>query len=189
MMGPDMKRRDAMKLLLATAAASALASCGNTQGDENLAKIVDGKFLTAGEMALLSALAQTIIPNTESPGAIEAGVPETIEGLLSGWGDDKVRVHWRSGLRSLAKQLGNRKGADGFLDMSETARFERLQVFDEGVFGEKIKNDFYKDFKQTIATAYYMSEAGATQELLYDPVPGDFKGCIPFDDVGKAWAT
>jgi len=34
-----------------------------------------------------------------------------------------------------------------------------------------------------------MTEVGADEELIYDPVPGDFQGCIPFEDVGRAWAT
>jgi len=43
--------------------------------------------------------------------------------------------------------------------------------------------------KRTIATAYYMSEVGASEELNYDPVPGDWRADVPFSEIGKAWAT
>jgi hypothetical protein len=35
---------------------------------------------------------------------------------------------------------------------------------------------------------YFTSEVGATQVLRYDPVPGAYHGCIPFEEVGKTWA-
>lgn len=76
-----------------------------------------------------------------------------------------------------------------FAKLPAVERETVLTKFDAGVYGDTIKNDFYKDLKSSIGAAYYMSEPGATEELNYDPVPGDFKGCIPFSEVGKAWAT
>jgi len=92
----DFDRRDAIKSLLAISAASALAACtGSTESggakpaaSASLKYASEGKFLNAGEMTLVAALAQTIIPKTDTAGAIEAGVPETIQGLASEWGDD-----------------------------------------------------------------------------------------------------
>ena len=36
---------------------------------------------------------------------------------------------------------------------------------------------------------YFTSKPGATITLRYDPVPGDFKGCVPMKEIGRAWAT
>ncbi|NNC37240.1 MAG: gluconate 2-dehydrogenase subunit 3 family protein [Acidimicrobiales bacterium] len=193
----NIQRRDAMKMLLAISASGALAACGDQSktdtkqdGEDPLLKYAEaGKFLSMQEMAFLTAMAATIIPRTDTPGAVEAGIPQTIQDLLSTWGDDTVRQYWRSGLQSVQAGLKGADGSNDFATLAANAREAVLAKFDAGVYANTIENDFYKDFKSTIGSAYYMSETGATEELIYDPVPGDFKGCIPFSDVGKAWAT
>jgi len=98
-------RRDSLKSLLAISATGALAACtGNTESgadkpsaSASLKYASEGKFLNTDEMALLAAITQTIIPKTDTGGAIEAGVPETLQELASEWGDDNHRKYWRAG--------------------------------------------------------------------------------------------
>ena len=191
-----MQRRDAIKSLLAISAASALAACtGKTDSGEakpaasaSLKFASEGKFLNADEMALVAALAQTIIPNTDTAGAIEAGVPEAIQGLASEWGDDNYRKYTRSGLATIDKHFKS-IGGQAFANQSERQRESLLSRYDADVFSGKVKDDYYRDFKSTVATAYYMSEPGATEELIYEAVPGEWKGCVPFSEIGRTWAT
>ncbi|HMR57922.1 MAG TPA: gluconate 2-dehydrogenase subunit 3 family protein, partial [Cyclobacteriaceae bacterium] len=42
---------------------------------------------------------------------------------------------------------------------------------------------------ELVLAGYFSSEPGATQALQYNPVPGPFRGCVPYAEVGKAWAT
>jgi len=189
---PD--RRQAMIGLLAVASAGLVAGCKEkdvetTSSSQVEANTGSGGFLSAAEYALLASMAQTIIPKTETAGAIEAGVPDTLQELLTGWGDDEVRVYWRNGLSSISDHFASVDGGGVFADLDVAKQEELLEAFDKSVYKNEIENAFYKDMKQAVARAYYMSEPGATEELAYDPVPGDFKGCIPFSDVGKAWAT
>ena len=191
-----LERRDALKSLLAISAASALAACtGKTENGEakpaasaSLKYASEGKFLNAKEMALVAALAQTIIPKTETAGAIEAGVPAAIQGLASEWGDDNFRKYSRTGLAALDKHFIS-VGGQAFADQSEKQRESLLSKYDADVFSGKVEDDFYRNFKSTVATAYYMSEPGATEELIYEAVPGEWKGCVPFSDIGRTWAT
>lgn len=46
----------------------------------------------------------------------------------------------------------------------------------------------YPRFKDLILTTYYLSEPGATQELRLEPVPGPWRGDIPYSEVGRSWA-
>ena len=49
----------------------------------------------------------------------------------------------------------------------------------------------YLKIKSSVATSYFRSEVGAKQVLKYNGpsiVLGDYKGCIPFEEVGKTWA-
>ena len=150
-------------------------------GDAEFASIKG--FFSVEEMALITALADTIIPTTDTPGAVAAAVPEQIQSLGTLWGDDNYRRYWRGGLRNINSKLA------GFADKSPEERESLLGDYDAKVFSGKIEDGFYRDMKGTIATAYYMSEIGATQELAYEPVPGEWKGCVPLADYPKTWAT
>ena len=189
----ELLRRDALKGLLAISSAGALAACQKAGVDPENPKAISteyaepGKFLSGDEMALVAALADTIIPDTDTPGAIAAGVPDTLQELISGWGDDKIRWYWREGLSGLSEELGS--AGQGFAELSKANKVNILGKFDAAAYKDGADAEFYKDLKRIVAGAYYMSEIGATEELIYDPVPGDFKGCVPFDEIGKAWAT
>ena len=42
--------------------------------------------------------------------------------------------------------------------------------------------------KELTLVGYYTSEVGATQELRYERAPGRYDGCMPYEDLGRAWA-
>lgn len=184
-----LQRRDAIKALLAISASGALAACGGTSdGQTRFKAAVEASTLTKVDMALLSSLAQTIIPKTDTAGAIEAGVPETLKMLFSDWGDDNHRAYWKAGLKGLQAHFNTVGGAD-FAKLSSDKQLELLNVYDAKAFQNGPDEQFYRDMKSTIATAYYMSEPGASEELAYEAVPGDWKGCVPLSDQPRTWAT
>ena len=187
-------RRSAIKSLLAISSLGALAACGKreNQGGKTASTTLEyaakGKFLDVNEVGLLSALAQTIIPKTTTPSAVDAGVPQTLQDLLSNWGDDNLRLYWREGLSELSNSLKQAAG-QAFEKLSELQQNNVLGRYDAQAAKGDVDDPFYQDMKRTIATAYYMSEVGATEELHYDPVPGNWRGDVPFSEIGKAWAT
>ena len=186
-----MNRRQAMASLLAISAAGSLAACNQIEAEPELVSGLNYaaplKFFRDDEMALIGALADTIIPATDTPGAIAANVPDTVQGLASEWGDNGFRLFAREGLAALNNALSS-DGAS-FVDMAAEQRAAILSAYDSDVFSGEIEDDFYKSFKNTVATAYYMSEIGATQELAYEPVPGEWIGDAPLTDFPKTWAT
>ena len=48
---------------------------------------------------------------------------------------------------------------------------------------------FFRMMKELTLLGYYTSEAGATRELRYEPVPGRYDGCVPFTTIGRTWAV
>ncbi len=42
--------------------------------------------------------------------------------------------------------------------------------------------------KEITLTGYFTSEIGATQELKYYVATNNYDGCIPFDEIGRAWS-
>ncbi len=182
-------RRDAIKALLAISAAGALSACLEGPADSGGSTTVSSApTLSASEMALVSALAQTIIPKTETAGAIEAVVPATIQSLFTEWADDNYRTYWRAGLDKLEKHFV-RSGGQPFAKMTASQQSNLLGKYDTQAFAENGFDDFYKSLKSTVATAYYMSEPGASEELAYESVPGEWRGCVPLSEFPKTWAT
>ena len=46
---------------------------------------------------------------------------------------------------------------------------------------------FYLKLKELTVIGYYTSQAAATTELDYQPVPGHYDGDARFDEVGRQW--
>ena len=188
----SLDRRDMFKGLLAISAAGALAACGGANAPSETADgpvSTDGAgFFNASEMAQIAALADTIIPPTQTAGAAAAGVPGTLQALATEWGDDGFRTYWRGGLLTLIAALEDGESAS-FNEMTTDQRQSILSAYDAGVFDGAIDDGFYRDFKATVVQAYYMSEAGASEALAYEPVPGEFIGCVELSDFPKTWAT
>ena len=185
-----LQRRQVFQSLIALSAVGGLAACGAADESPTVrasSPLVPG-FFNAGEMALRAAVAQTIIPKTETAGAVQAGVHVTLQNLATEWGDDAFRQYWRDGLIGLSAALTEQAGAS-FESLSPSERQTALATFDAGVFAGDIENGFYRDFKATVVQAYYMSEPGATEELAYEPVPGEWIGCVSLSDYPKTWAT
>ncbi len=194
MTGFGFNRRDMFKSLLAISAIGAATACGSGQeagtDADAPAEPVEGKqgFLTIEEMALITAIAGTIVPKTDTAGAVEAGVPETIQALATDWANDQFKQFWRNGLGLLDMAL---KGDTelSFVELSSEERLAVLTAYDAKVFDGDVQDQFYRALKGTVLTAYYMSEPGATEELAYEPVPGDWIGCVPLSEYPKTWAT
>lgn len=187
----QMNRRGAIASLLAISAAGALSACGKIEETpeivSNLAYAAPMQFFRADEVALIAAVADTIIPTTDTPGAVAAGVPEKLQSLASEWADDGFRLFWREGLAALSAALIS--GGAAYADLSVEQQASILSDYDASVYSDAVENDFYKSLKSTVATAYYMSEPGATQELAYEAVPGAWIGDAPLSDYPKTWAT
>ena len=191
----NLDRRDMFKSLLALSAVGAVSACGGAQetastdeATETPAEASASGFFNASEMAFIAAISDTIIPTTDTPGAVAAGVPETIQALATDWGNDDFRTYWRNGLTNLGGALTDQAGGEfGSLDPEQ--KLAALSAYDASVFDGQTDDGFYRALKATIVQAYYMSEPGATEELAYEPVPGEWIGCVPLSEFPKTWAT
>jgi hypothetical protein len=149
--------------------------------------------LSADEMAVLSAAAQVIVPTTDTPGAKEAGVPQFIGALFTGWMSDDEAALFRKGLAGLddsAKQLYQR----GFAGCTPEQGAEILQALrTASPYGGRTfsltdrildpKAPFYLRLRDLVVLGYFTSEVGSNQELRYMPVPGKFESNV---DI-KTW--
>jgi hypothetical protein len=190
-----MNRRKAIFRISLGAAGLATAFSGYQWYD--ITKAPDIPYLRS-QKALLSALAETIIPATDSPGAKEAGVGDFISLMVEECTELKAQNKFINGLKELQRYSKEHFGST-FEQCRPAEQASMLQYFEKtgktwsGVFG-KIQNRFLgRSFFATLKTytveGYCTSEQGATQGLAYVYVPGSFQGCIPLQPGQKAWAT
>jgi hypothetical protein len=159
-------------------------------------------FFDEDQGRLVSAIAETILPRTTTPGAIDAGVPGFIDDMLATVYSSGQQTNFKNGLAEFAKEAKSDLG-DNFVDVSPEQQLafikkkntEALQggggSQSEGWWAAGMANSkpFFLEMKELTVLGFFTSEAGATMVLQYKQVPGPFKGCVPLDEVGKAWAT
>ena len=184
-------RRQVFQGLIALSAVGGIAACSeqtNSSSDATADSAISSGLFDAADLALIAALSETLIPRTDTAGAIDAEVPDTLQALATDWGDEGFQSYWLTGLANLRTVLNERAGAR-FETLEHSQRGEVLSAYDRAVFDGDIEDGFYRDFKNTVIQAFYMSEPGATEALAYEPVPGEWIGCVPLSDYPKNWAT
>jgi gluconate 2-dehydrogenase gamma chain len=160
------------------------------------------QFFTNEQASLITALTEIIIPRTDTPGAIDAGVPMFIDRMLK-------EVYPKESQETFLKNLeafdaGARKAhGNAFLGCSnneqiayfkkehDAALQNRASARSSGWWNAGVNDSkpFILELKELTLLGFFTSEPGATQVLQYKQVPGPYKGCVPLKDVGKAWAT
>lgn len=148
------------------------------------------ELFNASQAALTTALAQTIIPATDTKGAADVGVPGFIESMVKDIYTEEQRSSFLDGLNRFDERCREQTGS-GFASLDAGAQTEfantenRLAIENEAEEGPQ----FFLVFKELTMVGYFTSEEGATRVLRYEDVPGIYQGCIPFDEVGRTWAT
>lgn len=189
-----MNRREAIKrtTILLGGVLSASAISGVMSGCKADPEIDwSPQYFSAEEGNLVQAIAERIIPQTDTPGAIAAGVPVFIDKMMAEFYQGAEKKAFKEGLEKVESDAKDTYGKS-FVDLAPEQQDALLQKYDEAAYAEdrnREKKPFFRTMKELTVLGFCTSEAGATEVLKYDPVPGDYKGCIPYAEVGAAWAT
>lgn len=175
--------------LFAPLARAAGSAAGITTGaampviDEGAASI---QVFTPGQRALMTALCERIVPTTDTPGAIAAGVPAYVEKLLADWALPEDRLPILSGLAEIdARSRQDYKLPAAQANPEQQDALLTLAMNNAFPDGE----EFFKAFRQMVVVGYYTSEIGITQEREYLPVPGEYNGAFPYSQVNKVYSA
>jgi len=96
---------------------------------EALAADTSPLLLDASHFALLSAVADTMVPVTDTPGAIAAGVPRAFDALLRNWASQERRATLIGALETI-DSLSNQGEKQPFAKLSPTKRHALLTAYD-----------------------------------------------------------
>jgi hypothetical protein len=156
--------------------------------------------LNEAQAAVVTAVADILIPRTSTPGASDVGVPAFIDVMLKDVYPAEDQQRFLSGLQEIDNEASKEKGKSFVeLDAKDQERLVR-KLHDSAVGAERearatskpnLKRPFVLMTKELTMLGYFTSQVGATEVLQYSAVPGAFHGCVPIKDAGngKTWAT
>jgi hypothetical protein len=185
-------RREAIKRVtmllggVALGGSGLLAACERAQrGASTAAKGSAVGAFSAHEVALLDEVADTILPDTKTPGAKAANVGAFMALMVSDTYNDQDAAVFRNGLSSLDKE--------GFMSAAPAQRLARLEQLDREqlAYQEKKKREdsphFFRQMKELTLLGYFTSEIGGAQAMRYRETPGRFDPCVPYTPGETAW--
>lgn len=151
-------------------------------------------YLDSSTFALLTAVADTIVPRTDTAGAVDAKVPASIDALLVNWASGERRYQITQALAEI-DSLARTALGKGFAQLSAAERLALLKGHDAAALkttasqaprsiknlmaGPAFVNPGYGKLKELIVLLYYVSEPALTQELSYIHAPGEWQPSIP----------
>jgi len=167
------------------------------------------KSLTPAQAKTLDAVAELIIPATDTPGAREAGVPRSVDAWLGDYSPPAQAAAIKAGLDRIDADARAAHGAafaaltpaqqTPILARYDSAARPAAQPVGRGDTETGLSNKaatpppsgppFFPALKDLITAGYFTSQLGATKAVRYDPVPGAYHGCVPLKQIGRAWAT
>lgn len=141
----------------------------------------------ADTRALVSAISDRIIPATDTPGAVAAGVPAFIEMMMADWYSQGDRLDFLAGLIALdgfARQQNGQHFAALAPDRQDAVLTTAMHQMMPG-----LPAGFFEHCRQMVLLGYYTSEIGCKQERVYLPVPGHYDGAYPADKTGRIFSS
>jgi hypothetical protein len=154
----------------------------------------DSALFTADDVAFLDEVAETILPETSTPGAKAAGVGPFIAMMVVDTYDDREQDIFRSGLRTLEDECRKMHG-ESFMSATPARRLAVLRKLDAEQLQfmrtakEEAPAHYFRMIKELALLGYFTSEIGYNQAMRYVETPGRFDPCAPYTPGEKTWAV
>lgn len=216
-----MHRREAIRRVslmlggLTLVGGSTLVAACEREGAHVPAAAPVGDFSTS-DIALLDEVAETILPETKTPGAKAAQVGAFMARMVTDCYDTRDQKVFRDGMKQLDD--ASRK-ANGTTFMSATPK-QRLTLVEQldreqkrymdardaaqrkqqqggvtlaGDTLPKVAADapahYFRMIKELTLLGYFTSEIGCTKAQRYAETPGRYEPCVPYRPGEKSWAS
>jgi hypothetical protein len=134
---------------------------------------IDG--LTDAQLALVGAIADTIIPRTDTPSATDVGVPAFVDVIVTENYGDAERATFLAGLDSIEAQAKS-AGGDAFVSLAPAARGAAIETIERAGDRRSEPNRTYWRLKGLVVHGYFTSEPVMKNVLKVEVMPGKFDG-------------
>ena len=187
-----------------------LESCAAKAGPE-----WEPSVLSREALAVVSRVADIMVPRTDTPGALDVGVPAFIDTMLKETCAPEARSRYLAGLREFdgtAREVNHK----AFVELeaqqqrSLVARFLEAAIAESRAAGHREQEELERQLRDPAPLAerselpaaprmpsfilttreltllkFFTSRAGATQVLQYLAIPGAYHGCLPVSEAGN----
>ena len=206
-----MERREALKSLGfgSMALFTSTLFFGSLQGCSPVVE-VDSKpvYLSEEEINQLAKICEGIMPKTNTPGAIEAGVPSHLDSALANIYRSPEAEYFKRGMSAFVDKFDKNQAVsfdkasteqmtdviNGYFEKykadNSILRSYRAEFREEGEKSDEfVETYFVTNVVDSTIWSYFTSERVAKEVMAYDPIPGGYQGCIPYTEGQKAWSS
>lgn len=200
-----MNRRELLQQMALIGAGTLMGSVANAAlGGTPLHTAPSPAIFNSNQSKVVAQLAERIIPTTDTPGAIAAGVPAFIERMVGEWYTATERNIFNEGLAAFdvycrqqyvrAAHACRPEQHDAALQHFEKLASEYRSPFAGNAAALMVgmtdeNTPFFTKLKELTVLGYYTSEVGATQELRYDVMPMTYDGDVDFGPNDRAYSA
>jgi hypothetical protein len=161
----------------------------------------------AADVALLDEIAETILPETSTPGAKAAKVGAFMALMVTEVYDERERQVFQQGLRQLDEAC-RQAHASSFMQASAAQRLSLVEALDReqhAVMEDRAPKlrvrapaspsasdqpaHYFRLMKELTLLGYFTSEIGCTRAMRYVESPGRFDPNAPHAPGDKSWAS
>lgn len=135
------------------------------------------RVLDPEQEALVTLVADMIIPRTDTPGAADAGVTQFIDLLLAEWYPTEEREKYLAGLSEFERRARERTGL-GFLDQTAPDRIAFLDSLDGVKADDPSAERWFSRTKSLTVYAYFTSKQVMLDVLRTVVIPERYEGCV-----------
>ena len=212
-MSGELSRRDVIQRVTALLGGAALAG-----GDRLLAFTFDAGARTeamaqgagtfsAADIALLDEIAETILPETSTPGAKAAKTGAFMALMVTAVYSDRNRDVFRDGVRQVDERCRTAHGVT-FMTASPAQRLSLVETLDReqrtaseeraaaarsrapaAESNADMPPHYFRLMKELALQGYFTSEVGYTRAMRYLETPGRYDPCAPHAPGDKTWAS
>ena len=205
-----MKRREAIKnlslgigyVVSAPAVLGILESCSKPEPGWA------ADFLSDELKPMVNHLVDIILPSSDIPGGVELNLPQFVDKMCANILVKKDQEWVLSGGAFFAERVASQAGGEAngatrqevlevfktYFDLPEAEKkailYKQQKGAEEITDEEKDNFALYKflfTVREFALLGYFTSERIGKDFLVFDPIPGGYKPCIPLSDVGNAW--
>jgi len=145
------------------------------------------RFLTKDEARMVEQMADIIIPETDTPGAKQVGVPQFIDRMINDVYSAVNKEKFKDSLAKFEEDV-NAEFGKAFNKLKPEQQEAYIKKINEVAVNARADHYFFMTVKELTVLGFFTSQVGATQVLQHKPVPGEQRGCVPLAEVGKTWS-
>jgi hypothetical protein len=173
-----MHRREVLQIFGATAAVAMVPK----EAIAAWARVASGVRLPDGlsetHLALVGAVADTILPRSSSPSATDVAVPDFVNVIVTGNYTDAERTAFVEGLDAIDAHVKSNFGAP-FTELPPARRGDAIGAVEALTDRRAEPSRTYWRLKGLVIHGYFTSERVMKTVLHYEIMPGSFNGNAP----------